>query len=89
MIYEVSNRQTRTSCISSNVFPYSFSLSDKTLPRYAFRMILRLTSTSRGKWNKMDCLEYCSINLQNGEVMEVPKKHQRPFYFSTVRSYGV
>ncbi|CAO1631614.1 unnamed protein product [Sympodiomycopsis kandeliae] len=64
-------------------------LRDRSLAKYAFRMILSLRSTSRGKWNKMEMLDYCSINLETGEVLPLPPKHSRPFHFSAVRSYGV
>lgn len=31
-------------------------------------MVLSLRSTARGKWNKMEMLDYCSVNLETGEV---------------------
>jgi F-box protein 9 len=64
-------------------------LRDKTMSRYTFRIILKLDKTSRGKWNKMDILEYDSINLESGEVCALPLNHKKPFHFSTVRSYGI
>lgn len=63
--------------------------TDRHMSKYAFRMVLTLRCTSRGKWNKMEMVEYCSINLSTGEVLPLPQKHDRPFHFSTVRSYGV
>ncbi|CAO1632069.1 unnamed protein product [Parajaminaea phylloscopi] len=64
-------------------------IRDKRRPKYAFQMILSLRSTSRGKWNKMELLDYRSIHLETGEVCSIPAKHSRPFHFSTVRSYGI
>lgn len=64
-------------------------LRDRTRQKYSFQMILSLRSTSRGKWNKMEMLDYRSVNLETGEVCSIPAKHSRPFHFSTVRSYGV
>lgn len=51
-------------------------------PKYEFEMSLSLRETIRGKWNKLDILNYNSINLQNGESLELSLKHQKPFYFS-------
>ncbi|PWN29048.1 hypothetical protein BDZ90DRAFT_231049 [Jaminaea rosea] len=64
-------------------------LRDRTRPKYSFQMILSLRSTSRGKWNKMEMLDYRSVNLETGEVVSIPNKHSRPFHFSAVRSFGV
>lgn len=64
-------------------------LRDRMRPKYAFRMILSLRCTSRGKWNKMELLDHQSVHLETGEVCSIPSKHRRPFHFSTVRSYGV
>ena len=51
-------------------------------PKYEFEMELSLRETSRGRWNKLDILDYRSINLQTGEVLGLALKHQKPFYFS-------
>lgn len=64
-------------------------LRDAHMQKYAFRMIFALKSTQRGKWNKLDLLEYHSVNLSNGEVLPLPQKHSRPFYFSRVLAYGI
>lgn len=64
-------------------------LRDKSMPKYAFRMVFGLRSTTRGRWNKLDLLEYHSVNLSNGEVLPLPQKHSRPFHFSRVIAYGV
>ncbi|KAI3486276.1 hypothetical protein L1887_50169 [Cichorium endivia] len=57
-------------------------LRDKSMQKYAFRMVFGLRSTTRGRWNKLDLLEYHSVNLTNGEVLPLPQKHSRPFHFS-------
>lgn len=64
-------------------------LRDSHMQKYAFRMVFALKSTQRGKWNKLDLLEYHSVNLGNGEVLPLPQKHSRPFYFSRVLAYGI
>ena len=64
-------------------------LRDKSMQKYAFRMVFGLRSTTRGRWNKLDLLEYYSVNLTNGEVLPLPQKHSRPFHFSRVVAYGV
>nr|XP_018263038.1 uncharacterized protein I303_04528 [Kwoniella dejecticola CBS 10117]OBR85196.1 hypothetical protein I303_04528 [Kwoniella dejecticola CBS 10117] len=51
-------------------------------PKYEFEMELLLKSTGRGRWNKLEILEYRSINLLTGEVLALALKHQKPFYFS-------
>ncbi|WVR06828.1 hypothetical protein IAU60_003864 [Kwoniella sp. DSM 27419] len=57
-------------------------------PKYEFEMELGLKSTGRGRWNKLEIIEYRSINLLTGEVLALTLKHQKPFYFSKVRSYN-
>ncbi|SJX64957.1 related to F-box protein pof7 [Sporisorium reilianum f. sp. reilianum] len=64
-------------------------LRDKSMHKYAFRMVFGLRSTTRGRWNKLDLLEYYSVNLTNGEVLPLPQKYSRPFHFSRVIAYGV
>ncbi|KAJ1043893.1 hypothetical protein NDA10_001355 [Ustilago hordei] len=64
-------------------------LRDKSMQKYAFRMVFGLRSTTRGRWNKLNLLEYYSVNLTNGEVLPLPQKHSRPFHFSRVIAYGV
>ncbi|EPQ30763.1 uncharacterized protein PFL1_01664 [Pseudozyma flocculosa PF-1] len=64
-------------------------LRDPTMHKYAFRMVFALRQTGRGKWNKLELLEYFSVNLSNGEVLALPQKHSKPFHFSRVIPYGV
>ncbi|GHJ90404.1 hypothetical protein NliqN6_6806 [Naganishia liquefaciens] len=56
-------------------------------PKYEFEMDLCLKTTHRGRWNKLEMLTYQSVNLLNGEALGLSLKHQKPFYFSKVRSY--
>ncbi|EKD00422.1 F-box domain-containing protein [Trichosporon asahii var. asahii CBS 8904] len=56
-------------------------------PKYEFEMELTLKETQRGRWNKLDLDHYASINLATGEALGLSLKHQKPFYFSKVRSY--
>ncbi|BEI86619.1 hypothetical protein CcaverHIS002_0609060 [Cutaneotrichosporon cavernicola] len=55
--------------------------------KYEFEMELMLRETGRGRWNKLDLVSYSSINLATGEALGLTLKHQKPFYFSKVRSY--
>ncbi|KIS67033.1 SCF ubiquitin ligase complex subunit HRT3 [Mycosarcoma maydis] len=64
-------------------------LRDRSMHKYAFRMVFSLRSTTRGRWNKLDLLDYYSVNLTNGEVLPLPQKHSRPFHFSRVIAYGI
>ncbi|KIK61815.1 hypothetical protein GYMLUDRAFT_224945 [Collybiopsis luxurians FD-317 M1] len=56
--------------------------------RYIFTMNLTLLSRPLGRWNKMDIVSYDSVNLETGDASPVALKHERPFWFSKVRSYG-
>ncbi|KAH7890847.1 hypothetical protein F5I97DRAFT_1839250 [Phlebopus sp. FC_14] len=56
--------------------------------RYQFQMTLGLRSRPRGRWNKLDLVSYESVKLEDGEVMPLPLKHERPFWFSKVKSWA-
>jgi len=56
--------------------------------RYLFDMSLNLRSKPLGRWNRLDMVTYDSVNLETGDVYPVPLKHDRPFWFSKVRSYS-
>ncbi|KAF9530447.1 hypothetical protein CPB83DRAFT_850941 [Crepidotus variabilis] len=56
--------------------------------RYTFDMTLHLRSRPLGRWNRMDIQSYDSVHLETGDVNPVALKHERPFWFSKVRSYG-
>ena len=67
---------------------YTCSFADESMPHIRFRVILFLRNGGAfGRWNKMEWLEYRSVNLRNGEDEPLPQKHSRPFFFSAVRSY--
>jgi len=55
--------------------------------RYAFLMSLNLRSRPLGRWNRLTMETYDSVNLQTGDTSPVVLKHERPFWFSKVRSY--
>ncbi|EEB96079.1 hypothetical protein MPER_04847, partial [Moniliophthora perniciosa FA553] len=57
--------------------------------RYMFTMNLALRSRPLGKWNKLDIVSYDSVSLETGDTYPVALKHERPFWFSKVRSYAV
>lgn len=59
-----------------------------TANKYNFQMTLELRSRPLGKWNRLDILSYDSVNTESGEETPVALKHDRPFWFSKVRSYG-
>lgn len=52
-------------------------------------MTLDLRSRPLGRWNKLHLQSYDSVNLETGDISPVVLKHERPFWFSKVRSYGV
>jgi len=56
--------------------------------KYNFQMTLELKSRPLGRWNRLDFLSYESVNTENGEETPVALKHDRPFWFSKVKSYG-
>ncbi|KAL0576269.1 hypothetical protein V5O48_005713 [Marasmius crinis-equi] len=56
--------------------------------RYVFTMTLSLRSRPLGRWNKLDMASYDSVNLETGDVYPVALKHERPFWFSKVKSYA-
>ncbi|KAF8074834.1 hypothetical protein FPV67DRAFT_1408248 [Lyophyllum atratum] len=57
--------------------------------RYSFGMSLNLVSRPLGRWNKLNIEAYNSINLESGDINPVALKHERPFWFSKVRSYNL
>lgn len=63
-------------------------LHDPTLAKYTFQMSLHLRQSAPGRWNRLDMLEYASLHLETGEVVPIPHKHNKPFFFSRVVSYG-
>jgi F-box protein 9 len=55
--------------------------------RHTFQMTLVLRSRPLGRWNRLDFHRYESVNVEDGEVLALPLKKERPFWFSKVRSY--
>ncbi|KAJ7623170.1 hypothetical protein FB45DRAFT_924783 [Roridomyces roridus] len=55
--------------------------------RYTFSMIMTLQSRPLGRWNKLQLTAYNSIDLQDGNVVPLGLKHERPFWFSKVKSF--
>ena len=49
-------------------------------------MVLSLRSTARGKWNKMEMLDYCSVNLETGEVRKRHKLLHAPQVATDIRT---
>jgi F-box protein 9 len=57
--------------------------------RYAFTMTLSLKSKPViGRWNRLDLMEYESVNLENGDKVPISFGKEKPFWFSRVRSYA-
>jgi len=55
--------------------------------KYVFEMALDLQTRPLGRWNKMVIHSYHSVNTVSEIVTPVALKHERPFWFSKVRSY--
>ncbi|PWN43179.1 hypothetical protein IE81DRAFT_322693 [Ceraceosorus guamensis] len=65
-------------------------LKDRSMDKYCFRVILLLRQTSLGKHNRLDLLDYASVNLRTAEVSTLMNASQKlSFSFSVVRSYGI
>ncbi len=65
-----------------------FALEVKT-----FRKVGMITADIRldlihfDRWNKLDLDHYLSVMQETGEEVAFPLKHERPFWFSKVKSY--
>ncbi|KAL4071392.1 hypothetical protein V8B97DRAFT_1963109 [Scleroderma yunnanense] len=59
---------------------------DSPPSRYHFQMALALHSKPLGRWNKLEILSYESVN-DEGEILPLALRHERPFWFSKVKSY--
>ncbi|KAF8507979.1 hypothetical protein BU17DRAFT_57049 [Hysterangium stoloniferum] len=67
-----------------DVMPFGQAGND----RYFFQMNLNLKSRpSPGRWNKLDILEYDSVDVETGDICPFPLRHERPYWFSKVKSY--
>ncbi|KXN87426.1 F-box only protein 9 [Leucoagaricus sp. SymC.cos] len=67
---------------------HSGSSGERRPSRYVFQMGLDLTSRPLGRWNRLDIDSYDTLNLETGDVTPIILKHERPFWFSKVRSYA-
>ncbi|KAJ7577044.1 hypothetical protein C8J56DRAFT_972185 [Mycena floridula] len=64
--------------------------ADERRSRYSFAMSLTLRSRPvLGRWNRLEIASYDSVNLETGDIYPVKLKHERPFWFSKVRSYSL
>ncbi|TFK39816.1 hypothetical protein BDQ12DRAFT_512503 [Crucibulum laeve] len=68
---------------------HSSNTTSEDRARYVFVMSLNLRSRPLGRWNRLDMETYESISLETGDATPVALKHDRPFWFSKVRSYGL
>ncbi|TPX43048.1 hypothetical protein SeMB42_g04883 [Synchytrium endobioticum] len=63
-------------------------MRDHDRPETTFEFTLALSSTKRGRHNKLSWLIYSMYNSENKETRsEIPLRTLRPFMFSKVRSY--
>ena len=76
-----------SSISTSSLHPNPNASSHST--RYVFQMTLNLQSRPLGKWNKLEFSGYDSVDLGSGETIPLTLKHERPYYFSKVRSYAI
>ncbi|KAJ7066540.1 hypothetical protein C8F01DRAFT_1123642 [Mycena amicta] len=60
---------------------------DQPFARYAFNMTLTLRSRPLGRWNKLDLTAYDSVELESGDMTPLPLRHEKPFWFSKVKSF--
>ncbi|KAF7309851.1 hypothetical protein MIND_00357200 [Mycena indigotica] len=61
--------------------------ADEPCARYAFSMTLNLRSRPLGRWNKLELTSYNSVHIESGDSSPLPLKHDRPFWFSKVKSF--
>ncbi|KAG8949878.1 hypothetical protein FRC04_008181 [Tulasnella sp. 424] len=61
--------------------------SEGLFTRYGFEMTLDLKSKPHGRWNKLTFTTYNSVQLETGERELLALKHERPFWFSKVKSF--
>ncbi|EGN96810.1 hypothetical protein SERLA73DRAFT_154240 [Serpula lacrymans var. lacrymans S7.3] len=81
----ISNLTEMTDRNSTSAYPTADSAGRR---RYSFQMTLDLRSRPVGRWNKLEFLGYDSVETESGEVIPLPLKHERPFWFSKVKSYA-
>ncbi|KAJ7195729.1 hypothetical protein C8J57DRAFT_1107157 [Mycena rebaudengoi] len=71
---------------ASGRFPFP-PVRHEPFARYAFKMELVLRSRPLGRWNKLEMAAYDSIDLETGNISSLGLKHERPFWFSKVKSF--
>lgn len=67
--------------------PITTSGSHEPFARYTFSMSLSLRSRPMGRWNKLELTAYNSVDLENGNSTPLGLRHERPFWFSKVKSF--
>jgi len=67
--------------------PVSTPGNGEPFARYSFSMILSLRSRPLGRWNKLELTTYSSVDLENGNTTPLGLRHERPFWFSRVKSF--
>ncbi|KIJ55303.1 hypothetical protein M422DRAFT_219912 [Sphaerobolus stellatus SS14] len=76
---------TGNTVVITNLMDVVPGYSDK----YSFQIVLGLKSRPTGKWNKLDIHQYESVNMETGDIIPFSLKHDRPYWFSKVKSYRV
>jgi len=56
--------------------------------KFAFQMTLELRSRPLGRWNRLEFRAYDTVDIESGEATPLPLGHERPFWFSKVKSYA-
>jgi len=67
--------------------PISTPGNREPFARYSFSMIMSLRSRPLGRWNKLELTAYNSVDLENGNTTPLGLRHERPFWFSKVKSF--
>ncbi|GAA99544.1 uncharacterized protein L969DRAFT_408516 [Mixia osmundae IAM 14324] len=62
-------------------------VADRQSLKYTFTMRCLLKTTHRGKQNKLELQQLCTLNRSTLEATEVPLVHSKPFHFSRVLAY--
>lgn len=65
-------------------------MKDSTLKNETFKLSLKIKTTHRGRHNKLNWIDYCSIScIPDRDDDHFDLKMFKPFFFSPVRSYKV
>ncbi|PPQ64215.1 hypothetical protein CVT24_008591 [Panaeolus cyanescens] len=79
----------KAASIGTSVNTHANNMPAPEYAKYAFGMMLTLKSRPLGRWNKMEILGYESVKMDTGDSHPISLKHERPFWFSKVKSYGI